>query len=75
MHDVLEGVLQYEVKLLLHHLICNEHLFTLDQLNQRIELFDYGYHMTKDEPSIISDSRLQSKDSNLLGQSGCGMWY
>ena len=33
MHDVLEGVLQYEVKLLLRHLIYDEHCFTLDQLN------------------------------------------
>ena len=70
LHDILEGLLQYEVKLLLGHLINEEHLFTLKQLNQQLESFDYGYHMSKDKPSPISDARLHSQGSNLLGQSG-----
>ena len=70
MHDVLEGVLQYEVKLLLRHLILEEKLCTLAQINSRLTSFDYGYQMSKDKLSPITDSRIHSTDSNLLGQSG-----
>ena len=70
LHDILEGILQYEVKLLLRYLIHNDRLFTLDQLNQRLQSFDYGYHTAKDKPSVISSSRLNSTEGNLLGQSG-----
>ena len=66
---MLEGVLHYEVKLLLRHLISEETLCTLNQLNNRIETFNYGYRISKDKPSAISDSRLNS-DGNRLGQSG-----
>lgn len=68
LHGVLEGVLQYGVKLLLHHLILHEKSFTLDQLNHCIQSFDYGYHMSKDKPSLIATSRFQSTEGNLLGQ-------
>ena len=37
MHDVLEGVLQFEAKLLLRQFIHHDHYFTLAQLNQQIE--------------------------------------
>ena len=42
LHDVLEGLLQYEVELLLRFLIYEDHLCTLHQLNQRLEMFNYG---------------------------------
>jgi hypothetical protein len=69
LHGVLEGVLQYGVKLLLRHLILHEKSFTLDQLNHCIQSFDYGYHMSKNKPSPIATSRLRSTEGNLLGQS------
>jgi len=37
MHDVLEGVLQYEVKLMLYQMINVNHHFTLEVLNSRLE--------------------------------------
>lgn len=37
MHDVLEGALQYEAKLLLQQLILVGHYFTLANLNQQID--------------------------------------
>ena len=42
MHDVLEG-LQYAVKEILKVYLLENKLFTLDELNNRIVLFDYGY--------------------------------
>lgn len=51
-------------------ILSEEHLFSLDQLHRRLESFDYGYNMAKNKPSPISDSRLQSLQSNILRQSG-----
>jgi len=42
MHDILEGALQYEVKLMLQVMIT-ENYFTLSQFNSRLENIDYGY--------------------------------
>ena len=33
MHDILEGALQYEVKLMLQFMVDTERYFTLDELN------------------------------------------
>ena len=43
MHDILEGVLQYEVKLLLHVMIEEEGYFSLDYFNSRLENLELGY--------------------------------
>ena len=69
MHDILEGALQYEAKLLLRQFICCDNYFTLDQLNQQIEAFDLGHTEVKDRPSTISAKTISDKD-NSLKQSG-----
>ena len=43
MHDVLEGVLQYETKILLQELIQEKRYIELDTLNNTIESFEFGY--------------------------------
>lgn len=45
MHDIFKGVLKYETKLLLKHLIFAEGCFTLDQLNSRISKIELGYRV------------------------------
>jgi hypothetical protein len=47
MHDVLEGVLQYECKEMLKEFILKEKYLTLEQLNDRMTQFDYGYFNDK----------------------------
>ena len=37
MHDLLEGVMQYEVKLMLRYMINIESYFTMDVLQSRME--------------------------------------
>ena len=69
MHDLLEGVLQYEVKLLLTQFISEDHYFTLEQLNHRIESLELGYSEARDRPTQITSATLSSND-NLLKQSG-----
>ena len=69
MHDVLEGVLQYECKGMLKVFIREETYFTLDQLNERIKDFDYGYYNDKNKPSPISANTL-NRTNNSLKQKG-----
>ena len=68
MHDVFEGALGYEVKLLLQHMI-REKLFTLDEFNSRTKNMDLGYMEVKDRPSLITQTTLFSP-SNKLKQEG-----
>jgi len=68
MHDLLEGVLQYEIKLLLVYYIRNRK-FTLDSLNSAIESIELSSNIESDRPNIISKKKLFS-DGNLLNQKG-----
>lgn len=54
MHDLFEGVLPLELKLLLQHCI-DESYFTLEMLNERLNSFDYGYNECGDKPAPITD--------------------
>ena len=69
MHDVLEGILQYEVKLMLQIMIYRENYFTLDQLNSWIENLELGYMESSNCPTTISVTTINS-DGNTLKQNG-----
>ncbi len=69
MHDVLEGLLQYETKLLLRQFVREDNFFTLSQLNQQIEAIELGYMESKCRPTPITSTTLSSEDNNLK-QSG-----
>lgn len=53
MHDQLEGVLPFEIKLLLKKFVREQDFFTLDTLNERITKFDYGLPDLSNKPSPI----------------------
>lgn len=72
MHDVLEGVGPYEVKLVLSSLIEQKHL-TLEKLNYRITSFDYGFCDKSNKPSVISKSDLRNLEGSMR-QSASQMW-
>lgn len=65
MHDLLESVLQYECKEMLKIFINEEKYLTLDQLNERIKRFDYGYYNDKNRPSPISQQTLNNANNSL----------
>jgi hypothetical protein len=69
MHDVLEGVLQYECKEVIKYFIREEKYFSLEFLNSSLQNFDYGYQNDKNKPSPISETTINS-DSNTLHQKG-----
>lgn len=56
MHVLLEGVLPFEIKLLLHNFIFVQKLFSTDDFNSRLEAFQFGYNESK--PSRIDAAHL-----------------
>ncbi len=65
MHDILEGGLQYEAKLMLRQFVCEDKYFTMQQLNYRIENFDFGYVDAKNRPTPITQKTLLNNDNSL----------
>lgn len=65
MHDVLEGALQYEAKIMLQKFVQQDQYFTLQELNSIIESFHFGYAEGKSRPSPIEPNTLSSSDSSL----------
>lgn len=54
MHDVMEGVIPYEMKLLLTHYVSCKYV-TITSLNDRLNRFDFGYSELSDKPSDLED--------------------
>jgi hypothetical protein len=69
MHDVLEGALQYEVKLMLKTMVIDEQYFSIDVLNSRLMTTELGYMESKDRPTQIARTTLIS-DGHSLKQNG-----
>lgn len=65
MHDILEGVLQYETKELLKNYIKEERYITLETLNDQIAKYDFGYYNDTNKPSPITEEKLSSHDNSL----------
>ena len=55
MHTILEGVLQYEVRLVLHYFIENN-ILTIGNLNAAITNHDYGYTEVSDKPGPLRET-------------------
>lgn len=69
MHDVLEGVLEYEVKLLLRYCIEDRKYFSYKELQDWMEGFQLGYMEMPNRPTPITREILKKKD-NSLNQNG-----
>lgn len=74
MHDLLEGVLQYEVKLMLQYMINLENYFTLETLNSKLQNLELSNAESKDRPTAISSKTINS-DGNSLKQNGLWLLY
>lgn len=69
MHDSLEGVVQYELKLLLRYFVKD--CISSDTLSERIQSFNYGYSERKNRPSGVKiDDGSRDLDLNAI-QSWC----
>ena len=74
MHVFLEGILAYEIKYLLRYYINEKSDFTLDELNNAVQKFPYGYSQLKDKPCVFKLADLERQSSSNLGQGAANMW-
>ena len=74
MHDVLEGVLQREVKLILQCCVDSKKYFRLTYLTQLMEMFKFGYMEVANCPTPIQRKTLNSGDFSLQ-QNGMYVQY
>ena len=65
MHVLLEGVIPYELRLLLTYCIAQKNYFSCSQLNGRIQSYEYSNQEAKDKPSPINPNVFTSKGSNV----------
>ena len=72
MHDVLEGVLQREVKLILQHCVNSMKYFRLTQLNG---IMEFGYMEVTNRPTPIQRKTLHSTDYSLQQNGTCTCPY
>ena len=70
MHDLFEGVVPCEIKLLL--LIHSKYL-TISVFNDRLRQFDFGYTEISDKPSKL-DENIPKKPEQKIRQSASQMW-
>ena len=61
MHDLLEGVVPCELKLLLQHFVSMSYL-SIATLKNRITAFDFGYSEVKDKPGLV-ESEVRCKQT------------
>ena len=71
MHDVLEGVLQYEAKLVLSHITSGCHYISLSRVNHLLECIELGYMEVCNRPSAV----VLNMDDKHLKQNGMGGLY
>ena len=65
MHTILEGVLQYEVRLVLLHYITQKN-FTLAELNTIIVNHNYGYTEVSDKPGPLKETVFNGNEKYKL---------
>lgn len=68
MHVLFEGVLHFELRLMLNAFVSEEHLFSLELLNSRITNFIYGRNELRNKPSKpIKKTHLTGRKLPLSG--------
>ena len=70
MHDLLEGALQYEVKLMLRVMIDEKGYFSLNFLNSHLENIELGYMESRNRPTPLSLENIRSSTGLNLKQNG-----
>ena len=64
MHVLFEGVVPYELQLMLKHFVKEKYL-TISQLNEKIESFCYSSHDASDRPSGINPRIFTSPEAKM----------
>lgn len=71
MHDVLEGISKYDMKLIINHVVKLQGM-SLEHLNGLIENFSYGKQDIRNKPVLLTEAGLQGDMLPLsASQMGC----
>lgn len=71
MHNVLEGALQYEIKLMLQFMVNSEGYITLDTFISHLENLELGYMESNNRPTTISTKTFKSEGISLKQNGLC----
>lgn len=74
MHDFLEGIVPYELKLILWSFIFDKKYFSTEVLNARLASFDYGCSDRKNKPTTFTESELRDQQKTTLNQKASQMF-
>ncbi|XP_060854891.1 uncharacterized protein LOC132932521 [Metopolophium dirhodum] len=74
MHDLLEGVCNYDLTGILRLFIIDFKYFSLETLNQRIQYFGYGPTDIRNRPQAISENNLKNNKPLMLKTTVSEMW-
>lgn len=74
MHDLLEGVVQQVLKLILIEFVKKKKYFTIEKFNESITNFDYGSEEKRDKPSANFDILKLSSSGNKIKQTAAQTW-
>ena len=66
MHDALEGVLQYEMKLMLCNFVFDKQYFSASSFTHFMDVFELGYMEVSNRPTPITKKILKKKDHSLM---------
>lgn len=61
MHDILEGVWQYDIGAILYVFIIEKKYFTLVELNDRIDNLNYGDDEVRNKPRNVTSNQVKEK--------------
>lgn len=67
LHEMAEGCLRYGMGHLLYHLIFKEKHFGIQELNERMKIFDYYKNGFSNRPPLVTDEEVKNKHLNMSG--------
>ncbi|KAJ1531357.1 hypothetical protein ONE63_000041 [Megalurothrips usitatus] len=73
-HDLLEGVVPLDLKLVIRQFVFVDKFFSVRDLNLRIASFAYGVPDSKNKPSANMSTDILLKSSRKIKQTGSQMW-
>lgn len=75
MHDLLEGVVEKEIKLVMNYLVYSSKVITVANINNRIASFSYGIIESKNKPSSnFTDVMLKNITDSSIKQKAAQSW-
>ncbi|XP_033229640.1 uncharacterized protein LOC117181182 [Belonocnema kinseyi] len=74
MHDILLGIGPMTLKLIIHHFVFEERLFSVHYLNGRIFAYSYGRLERKNKPPNLNHNNIRNVKDHSLSQKAMQMW-